>query len=126
MTNKDIEGYLAYSDIVGLLYRYCRRCVKSGRCAKMFADKDIPRLIAADVMTRNGTYCDAAQTISEVIEILSERKLGAILVTNKDDSSLGIVSKTDLLLAYIRGACLDEPAQPARHHRCCAEARAAR
>ena len=111
MTNKDIEGQMAYSDIVGLLYRYCRRCVKSGRCAKMFAEKGIPRLIAADVMTSNVTSCDAARTITEVIEILSEMKLGAILVTNKGDSSLGIVSKTDLLLAYIQGARLDEPAQ---------------
>ncbi len=111
MANNDIEGHLTYSDIVGLLYRYCRRCVKSGRYTKMFADRDIPRLIVSDVMTDNATSCDAARPITEVIEILSERELGALLVTNKDDSSLGIVSKTDLLLAYVRGARLDEPAQ---------------
>ncbi len=110
VTAKDIEGQVAYSDIVGLLYRYCRRCVKSGRCAKMFADKGIPRLIAADVMTYNVTSCDGVLPITEVIEILSARKLGAILVTNKGDSSLGIVSKTDLLLAYIRDTRLDAPA----------------
>ncbi len=106
--NQEITGQIAYSDIVGLLYRYCRRCVKSGRCAKMFADKDIPRLVASDVMTGNVTSCDGILPIIGIIEILSEKKLGAILVTNKEDSPLGIVSKTDLLLAYIRGARLDE------------------
>ncbi|MCP4453895.1 MAG: CBS domain-containing protein, partial [Planctomycetes bacterium] len=110
MAGKYIEGQMAYSDIVGLLYRYCRRCIKSGRCAKVLADKGIPRLIAADVMTCNVTSCDGTLPITGVIEILSERKLGAILVTNKDDSSLGIVSKTDLLLAYIRGVRLAAPA----------------
>lgn len=25
-----VEGMLSYSDIVGLLYRYCRHCLKSG------------------------------------------------------------------------------------------------
>ncbi|MCG8635542.1 MAG: CBS domain-containing protein, partial [Desulfobacterales bacterium] len=49
--------------------------------------------------------------IAEVIEILSEKKLGAVLVTGKADASTGIVSKTDLLLAYIRGADPDATAQ---------------
>lgn len=111
MATDDVEGLLAFSDIVGLIYRYCRRCIKSGRCAEMFAEKDIPRLIASDVMTGNVTACDATCTITEVIEILSSQKLGAVLLTNKDDSPPGVVSKTDLLLAYIRGASPDAPAQ---------------
>ncbi len=72
----------------------------------MFADKDIPRLIAADVMTGSVTSCDELQTITEVIEILSERKLEAILVTKKGNFSQGIISKTDLLFSYVRGVGL--------------------
>ena len=99
---KEVVGMLSYSDIVGLLYRYCRHCLKSGRCAKMFTQKKIPRLKAADVMTRDVVSCDAAQPITQVIEILSERKMSAILVTSDNNSAPGIISKTDLLFAYTR------------------------
>lgn len=100
--DKKVVGMLSYSDIVGLLYRYCRHCLKSGRCVKMFSRKEIPRLSAADVMTHDVISCDCAQPITQVIETLSERKMSAILVTGKNNSTPGIISKTDLLFAYTR------------------------
>ncbi len=67
--DKEVVGMLSYSDIVGLLYRYCRHCLKSGRCTGMFSQKKIPRLTTADVMTHDVILCDSAQTINRVIEI---------------------------------------------------------
>lgn len=109
--NEEIEGQMTYSDIVGLLYRYCRHCVKSGRCSKLFTKNEIPRLIVEDVMTRTLIACNANQTITEIIEILLERKKSAILVMDKSDSSSGIISKTDILFAFIRGTRPDTPAK---------------
>ncbi|MCG8616425.1 MAG: CBS domain-containing protein [Desulfobacterales bacterium] len=109
-TTMEITGQIAYSDIVGLLYRYCRQCVKSGRCAKRLTHKKIPRLIVAEVMTGDVASCHAVSPISEVIEILSEKRMGAVRIKNEMSAHIGIVSKTDLILGYIRGITLDESA----------------
>ncbi len=109
--DKDVVGMLSYSNIVGMLYRYCRHCLKSSRSAGLFSKKQIPRLTATDVMTHDVISCDCSQTITQVIEILSERKKGAVLVTSQNNSTLGIISKTDLLFAYIREIPGDTPAQ---------------
>lgn len=109
--DKDVVGILSYSNIVGMLYRYCRHCVKSVRSTSIFSKREIPRLTATDVMTHDVISCDCSQPITQVIEILSEEKKGALLVTSKNDSCLGIISKTDLLFAYIREVPGDTPAQ---------------
>lgn len=110
-SDKKVIGILSYSNIVGLLYRYCRHCLKSGRCAGMFSKKEIPRLTATDVMTRDVISCDSDLTIYRVIEVLSEKKMGAVLVTHPNDPTMGIISKTDLIFAYIRGVRVEDPAQ---------------
>ncbi|MFH2057541.1 MAG: CBS domain-containing protein [Pseudomonadota bacterium] len=105
-----VVGQVAYSDIVGLLYRYCRACIRSGRCLTDMETKEIPRLMVKDVMTSGANVCRASDPITQVIEILSGRKLGAVLVSDHSNPTLGIISKTDLVLSYIRGIPLDEPA----------------
>jgi CBS domain-containing protein len=107
----EMIGMAAYSDIVGLLYRYCRACIRSGRCSKDLEMKNIPRLIVRDVMTQDVTACDAENPITAVIEIVSSQKLGALLVTQPGDPACGTISKTDLALAYVRGIPTDNPAR---------------
>lgn len=108
---KYLEGQVSYSDIVGLLYRYCRACSNSGRCLTYMEAKEIPRLMVKDVMTFGVTVCSASDLITQVIETLSDQKLGAVLISDHSNPSLGIISKTDLVFAYIRGIPLDEPAR---------------
>ena len=103
-------GLLTYSDIVGLLYRYCRTCIRSGRCEKEIAGKDMPRLLVKDVMTHGVSSCAGERPLADVVEILSHRKLAALLVTNEHTRSAGTISKTDLVLAYTRGTGIDAPA----------------
>lgn len=112
---EDMLGQAAYSDIVGLLYRYCRTCIRSGRRIKTIEKKEIPRLLVKDVMTDNVTSCHAAQIITGVIETLAGQKLGALLVTGSNQSALGAISKTDLVLAYIRGTDISESADTIMH-----------
>lgn len=106
----EIIGMASYSDIVGLLYRFCRSCIRSGRRSKDLKIKNIPRLIVRDVMTRDVTTCDKDDPITEVIEILSSRKLAALLVTDAHTPAGGTISKTDLALAYVRGIGTNAPA----------------
>ncbi len=105
------QGMVTYSDIVGLLYRYCRGCMKSGRHFKNLSEKQIPRLIVKDVMTDSVESCDASLPVSEVIEILSAQTLGAMLVADENGTAIGIISKTDLILAYIRGITSEKSAK---------------
>jgi CBS domain-containing protein len=107
----EIVGMTAYSDIVGLLYRYCRSCIRSGRFTKDLKDKKIPRLFVKDVMTHEVTSCDAKAPITAVIEILSGQKLGALLITDSNSPACGTISKTDLILAYVRGVSAVGPAR---------------
>lgn len=104
---KDIEGLVTYADIVGLIYRYCRTCIRSGRYAKQIAGSKIPPLIVRDVMTHHIVSCTGAQPIANIIENLSTQKLGALLVADNTRIPLGTISKTDLILAYTRGIGID-------------------
>lgn len=98
----EASGILAYSDIVGLLYRYCRSCPSSSRKSGQ-VDDDLSRLAVSDVMTTSAVDCKTNDTISAVIETLSGQRLGAVLVKNDREQPAGTISKTDLVRAYVHG-----------------------
>jgi signal-transduction protein with cAMP-binding, CBS, and nucleotidyltransferase domain len=106
-------GVLAYPDIVGILYRYCYRCERSltgGRGAQ----SDISaanRLRVHEVMTTFVHAHDEDVPLFQVMEGLSSYHLGAALITGKHGRALGIISKTDLIIAYRHGV---SPAVQAR------------
>lgn len=98
-------GVLAYPDIVGLLYRYCYRCEKSlsrrkGERAKIPPEQ---RLKVCEVMTHSIHTNTEADTLFQVMEGLSSNKLGATLITGEGGRAAGVLSKTDLILAYRHG-----------------------
>ena len=103
-----IEGILGYADIVGLLYRYCRQCAQSHRARN--AEKDRPRVTAGEIMTAQVQVCRRSDTLYQVMDILSERKLKALPVVDDQGMPLGIISKTDLVLAYVHDILPDRPA----------------
>ncbi|MCP4163077.1 MAG: CBS domain-containing protein [Deltaproteobacteria bacterium] len=100
--NDDVIGTLSYSDIVGLLYRYCRKCEKGKRNPGDLENRNLPRLMVNDVMTSGLIFCDVNDRIIDVIETLFERRLGAVLVKNGVDA-IGVISKTDLIISYGHG-----------------------
>ncbi len=106
----EVTGTLAYTDIVGLLYRFCRTCSKSLRKTKK-ADNELPQLKVKDVMTTDIVLCKRNDSIKQVVEVLSTQRLGAILIVDGQIYPVGVISKTDIVIAYVHGVSIDEPAE---------------
>jgi len=105
-------GVLAYPDIVGLLYRYCHRCERSvGRTKRLQpGEEDMETLTAMEVMTPSVEAYGEHSTLLEVMEGLAAHRFGAVLIHDKDRLPVGVISKTDLMIAYKRGVPVDAPA----------------
>jgi len=100
----DVAGVIAYPDIVGLLYRYCRACDKGLlKTRRRQVDDDYRRLKVKDVMTAAVTASHENDTLVNVIEGLTEHRCGAVLITNAGNKAVGVVSKSDLIVAYKHG-----------------------
>ena len=106
-----ITGILSYLDVVGLLYRYCRACKKSRALSRRVQEGgDIQRLLVRDVMSDTVIACQEQESLSRVIESLINHKCGAILVKDSSGRGLGVISKTDLVLAYQHDRPIETPA----------------
>jgi signal-transduction protein with cAMP-binding, CBS, and nucleotidyltransferase domain len=102
-------GVLAYPDIVGMLYRFCTKCernlLRPGRDASKTADID--RYRVREVMTA-GVYAQKdSDSVLVVMEGLAANRLGALLVTDRDGQARGVISKSDLIRAYLHGLPTD-------------------
>jgi len=100
-----IIGILAYSDIVGLLYRYCWACKQSlHKLNSPDHDGQAGRALRVEeVMTPGPVSCPIDQSLERIIEVLSEKRFGAVLIHSDDDPAAGVISTTDLVLAYAHG-----------------------
>lgn len=100
-----VIGVVTYSDIVGLLYRYCRDCEWGTTKKRIKHSKFDPsvRLKVKEVMTQNVFTCLEKDQLFTIIETLSTNHMGAVLVQNETHSSVGVISKTNLILAYHHG-----------------------
>lgn len=95
-------GVLAYPDIVGLLYRYCHQCERS-IIRSRGPDSDLSfadRFRVSEVMTPSVHAQRENETLLEVMESLSAHRLGAVLIKGGNDLPVGVLSKTDLIMAY--------------------------
>jgi len=97
-----VVGALAYPDIVGLLYRYCHDCELSHfrQRRKQVKPDTVKRFFLRDIMTEGVQAVHHNDSLSKVMEDLSAYRFGAILVTDKEQIPCGVISKTDLTLAY--------------------------
>jgi CBS domain-containing protein len=107
-----VVGVLAYPDIVGLLYRYCHRCERSvGRMKRFRPDEeDMETLKAMEVMTPAVEAYGEHSTLLEVMEGLAAHRFGAVLIHGEDRLPVGVISKTDLMIAYKHGIPVDASA----------------
>lgn len=101
-------GVLAYPDIVGLLYHYCSRC-EQGLFNKVQIDtrEGVERYQVQEIMTTTIESCLLEDTLETAVEILSASRVGAILVSDKDNYPKGVISKTDIILCYRHGDSLE-------------------
>jgi CBS domain-containing protein len=107
-----LAGTLSYTDVVALLYRYCRACPRSHLRQKGRAEayQDAPRLFVKDVMTPQVVSFPAEADLMQIIEGLSAHRFGAVLIRGSRGEALGVISKTDLIRAYGRGLSLETEA----------------
>jgi predicted transcriptional regulator len=64
-----------------------------------------------EVMTAGVHSRRESDSILEVMEGLSANRLGALLVTTDDGMATGVISKTDLIRAYLHGLPVDSAAR---------------
>jgi CBS domain-containing protein len=101
---QDIIGLISASDIVGLLYTICCRCRHKGTRTRNGSEP--APLSVADVMTGRVASCTTEDSLESAIEILISDHVGALLVRDASHRPEGVISKTDLILAYRHGISL--------------------
>ncbi|MBU0513734.1 MAG: CBS domain-containing protein [Proteobacteria bacterium] len=104
-----VVGVLAYTDVVGLLYRLCRHCERS-RFDPPSGPGDDEALTVKEVMSPGVNASRDSDSLAEVMEGLSAGGLAAALIVGPDGRPRGVVSKTDLILAYRHGLPVSVPA----------------
>lgn len=101
-------GVLAYPDIVGLLYRYCYRCERS-LTRRREAQTETDHVYAAEslrvheVMTPSVHTHEEDEPLFQVMEGLSTHHVGATPIMGNGGGASGVISKTDLIIAYRHG-----------------------
>ncbi len=104
-TEDGVVGALAYPDIVGLLYKYCHEC-RYSRVSRKSSDPEEDsrvRFRVREVMTASVMSFQEADSLMQIMEGLSMYRFGAVLITDENGKGAGVVSKTDLVLAYKHG-----------------------
>lgn len=118
------SGTLSYPDIVGVLYRYCFCCEMSLHNRKQDNEGRLDHHLAVrDVMHRSVISASAGESLEKLIELLAGYRIGALLLNGDDGLPVGVLSKTDLALAYRRGIPLSAKAESVMHRAvmCCME-----
>ncbi len=96
-------GVLSYPDIVGLLYRFCHKCERNIQKQRNAGAADPELLRVKEVMTMRVRVHDENDSLMQVMEELSSHRFGALLITGKGGVPVGVISKTDLVLAFRHG-----------------------
>ena len=109
--SNEVVGVLAYPDIVGLLYRYCRACDRGLLKARRRNEEDeFQRLKVKDVMTVSVNANREDDKLTQIIEGLTAHRFGAVLIRNEPGQAVGVVSKSDLIVAYKHGVAVNASA----------------
>jgi predicted transcriptional regulator len=108
-----VVGVLAYYDICGLLYRYCHKCERNILRTR---EADSEGFLAEpfhvyEVMTPSVFVNRENESLMEVMEGLEANNVGAILIIDENGLPAGVVSKTDLIIAYKHGISAEVPAK---------------
>jgi predicted transcriptional regulator len=87
------------------------RTQHSGTQAKKQDHNTVLHFKVKDVMTPGVKAFVENESLAQIMEGLSTLRFGAVLVRGKNDLPTGVVSKTDLILAYKHGLTADVEAK---------------
>lgn len=98
-------GVVAYADIVGLLYRYCHKCERSiFKSRQEGATRNLAdQFRVCEVMSRSIRRHREDESLLRIMEAISLYRHGTVLIRSDDDSAVGTVSRSDLIMAYKHG-----------------------
>ena len=102
---ENVIGVLAFPDIVGMLYRYCHRCDRSllQRQGEVDGPQWRDQFYVREVMTPSVSYFSQSDSLWDVMGGLAAYKFGAVPIIDAEGLPVGVVSKSDLVLAYLHG-----------------------
>gem|GEM_PF-192452 len=108
-----IVGMLSYSDVAGLLYRFCRSCPKSTirKAERSNHFSCAQPLTVKEIMTKSVISRSEEDSLAEVIEELMTHRLGAVLIRDAHGRACGVISKTDIIVSYNHGTSLEVQAR---------------
>lgn len=113
---EQIVGTLSYLDVVGLLYRYCRNCRNSVFRHRQGDALSERRILVREVMSSRVYTGRCTSHLGEIIETLTSSRCGAALLVDEAAQPAGVISKTDLVLAYKHGLAIETPAAEIMQH----------
>jgi signal-transduction protein with cAMP-binding, CBS, and nucleotidyltransferase domain len=100
-----VVGVLTYPDILGMLYKCCHRCERStlrlaesgttGKLADYFR--------VCELMNPVFRVHREDESLMKVMDSISAYHSGTVLIKSRDDLPQGVVSITDLIIAYMHG-----------------------
>lgn len=113
----EIVGVLAYPDIVGLLYRYCRQCEKSTIRIRRSGEEYIlaDRYKVCEVMNPQVQLHQVNHSVMDVMEEMWLRQSGTALIVDREGRPAGVISLTDLVIAYNRRLSPEATARALMH-----------
>lgn len=112
----EIIGTLSCLEVVGLLYKYCRKCPRSIFRQQQENTESVDRLRVREVMSTALHTCRSENDLSEVIETLTTSRCGAALILDGANRPAGVISKSDLVLACKHGRPISTPAGEIMQH----------
>ena len=102
---RKVVGVLAYADILGMLYRYCHKCERStvrlegpGSTSKLADYFKVCELMSPAFQVHR-----ADDSLMQVMESISAHHSKTVLIKSRDDLPLGVITTTDLIIAYMHG-----------------------
>lgn len=112
-TQGQVVGILTYADVVGFLYRICHRCRRSITRGPTEGENHFfrDRYRVGEVMSPLLPWHRITETLSQVMEGLGVYRRGAVIIKDEADRAVGVLSKTDLILAYRHGVSTESRAE---------------
>ncbi len=108
-----VTGTLSYPGIVWFMHNYCQKCeyglMRRSRIPKNL--NPINRILVKEVMTATVKSLPEDEPLTSIMEDLSSYHFGALLIVDNQDNPSGVISKTDLALAYWRNLSPKLPAK---------------
>lgn len=106
-------GVLAYPDVLGILYRYCHKCERSKLRPLDPGTKSVlqDHFKTGELMNPSFRSHAADDTLMAIMESISTGLFKTVLIKDETGQPLGVVSTTDLIIAYMHDTPPTVPAK---------------